>query len=142
MAWGAPGLLEFWPCFLSHDPAHKVPNQAKDEANDMAKPELGIKRVCVACGTRFYDLCKTPAVCPKCNTEQPAEQQRGRRVAGNVPEDKRPKKVIPGVEEADVEIEAVDVDDEDVLEDTSDLEDDDDAIAGDIEITPPSPDDI
>ncbi len=109
----------------------------------MAKPELGTKRVCVACGTRFYDLCKTPAVCPKCNTEQPPEQPRGRRVmGGNVPEDKRPKKVIPGIEEADVEVEVADDDDEDVLEDTSDLEDDDDAIAGDIVVTPPSPDEV
>ena len=109
----------------------------------MAKPELGTKRICVACGTRFYDLCKTPAVCPKCNTEQPIEQPRGRRAVGNVPEDKRPKKIIPGIEEADVEIEAADdEDDEDVLEDTSDLEDDDDAIAGDIVVTPPSPDEV
>ena len=59
----------------------------------MAKPELGTKRVCVACGTRFYDLTKSPAVCPKCGTEQPIEQPRPRRTGGNVVEDKRPKKV-------------------------------------------------
>jgi uncharacterized protein (TIGR02300 family) len=45
----------------------------------MAKPELGTKRVCVSCGARFYDLTKTPAVCPKCSTEQPLEQPRARR---------------------------------------------------------------
>ena len=28
----------------------------------MVKPELGTKRVCVACGARFYDLTKSPAV--------------------------------------------------------------------------------
>jgi uncharacterized protein (TIGR02300 family) len=106
----------------------------------MAKPEFGTKRVCVACGTRFYDLCKNPAVCPKCNTEQPIEQPRGRRAAGNVPEDKRPKKAAPGIEEADVEIEAPDDDEEDVLEDTSDLEDDEDAIAGDIDVGPSNSD--
>ena len=44
----------------------------------MAKPELGTKRVCVACGTRFYDLTKVRAVCPKCGTEQPIEQPRPR----------------------------------------------------------------
>ena len=44
----------------------------------MAKPELGLKRTCVACGTRFYDLTRTPAVCPKCGTEQPADRQRER----------------------------------------------------------------
>ena len=30
----------------------------------MAKPELGLKRQCVACGTRFYDLMRAPAICP------------------------------------------------------------------------------
>ncbi|TCT10692.1 uncharacterized protein (TIGR02300 family) [Tepidamorphus gemmatus] len=34
----------------------------------MAKPELGTKRICGACGTRFYDLMKDPIVCPKCGT--------------------------------------------------------------------------
>ncbi|MEQ1930588.1 MAG: TIGR02300 family protein [Parvularculaceae bacterium] len=32
----------------------------------MTKPELGIKRDCPSCGARFYDLCKSPAHCPKC----------------------------------------------------------------------------
>jgi uncharacterized protein (TIGR02300 family) len=106
----------------------------------MAKPELGLKRVCVSCGTKFYDMTKTPAVCPKCGTEQPAEQPRPRRTGGNVVEDKRPKKaaVVEDVD-ADVEIEAVDEEaEEGVLEDTSDLEDDADAIGGDIEVEPDS----
>ena len=34
----------------------------------MAKPELGTKRLCGHCGTKFYDLSKTPIVCPKCAT--------------------------------------------------------------------------
>ena len=98
----------------------------------MAKPELGTKRVCVSCNAKFYDLCKTPAVCPKCSTEQPAEQPRMRRAGGNVMEDKRRAKVlpVPGIEdpESDVVADTDDVE-EDVLEDTSDLEDADDAIA-------------
>jgi len=32
----------------------------------MAKPELGTKRICAACNVRFYDLHKTPIVCPTC----------------------------------------------------------------------------
>jgi uncharacterized protein (TIGR02300 family) len=102
----------------------------------MAKPELGTKRVCVACATRFYDLTKTPAICPKCGTEQPIEQPRPRRTGGNVAEEKRIKKVpVPGLEDADVEVEAVEEEvEEDVLEDASDLEDDADAISGDIEV--------
>ncbi len=103
----------------------------------MAKPELGTKRVCVACGTRFYDLTKNPAVCPKCGTEQPVELPRPRRSGGNVVEDKRPKKPVPAPEEADVEVEGVeDVEEEDVIEDASDLEDDADAIGPEIEVEP------
>jgi uncharacterized protein (TIGR02300 family) len=101
----------------------------------MAKPELGTKWVCVACGTRFYDLTKSPAVCPKCGTEQPIEQPRPRRAGGNVVEDKRPKKPAPVPEDADVEVEGVeDVEEEDVLEAADDLEDDADVISGDIEV--------
>jgi uncharacterized protein (TIGR02300 family) len=34
----------------------------------VAKAELGTKRLCGHCGTKFYDLSKTPIVCPKCAT--------------------------------------------------------------------------
>ena len=98
----------------------------------MAKPELGTKRVCVSCGARFYDLTKQPAVCPKCGTDQPAEQPRARRTGGNVLEEKRRAKVIPvpGIEDAEVEVEAPEEEvEEDVLEDASDLEDAGDGIA-------------
>ena len=101
----------------------------------MAKPELGTKRVCVACGAKFYDLQKTPAVCPKCGTEQPAEIPRARRAGGNVVEEKRPKKVAVA-DDPDVEDEA----EEDVLEDAADLEDDADAIPDEIEVEPEADD--
>ncbi len=105
----------------------------------MAKPELGTKRVCVACGAKFYDLGKTPAMCPKCGTEQPADLPKPRRTGGNVAEEKRPKKVPADVEDSDAELEVADEDEaEDVLEDTSDLEDDADAIGTDIEVEPES----
>jgi uncharacterized protein (TIGR02300 family) len=110
----------------------------------MAKPELGTKRICVACGARFYDLTKTPTLCPKCGTEQPIEQPRARRASGNVVEDKRPKKPVPvpGLEDAEIEVEgAEDVEEEDVLEDTSDLEDDADTIGADIVEVAPNTDD-
>lgn len=97
----------------------------------MAKPELGTKRVCVSCAARFYDLTRQPAVCPKCDTEQPAEQPRIRRPIGNLMDEKRRPKVavVPGLEDADVEVEVAEDDaDEDVLEDTSDLEDEAEAI--------------
>jgi uncharacterized protein (TIGR02300 family) len=34
----------------------------------VAKPELGTKRLCGNCSAKFYDLNKTPIVCPKCQT--------------------------------------------------------------------------
>lgn len=106
----------------------------------MAKPELGTKRICVSCGARFYDLTRQPAVCPRCATEQPAEQPRVRRAGGNVMEEKRRAKAVPvpGLDSADVEVEVADEEgEEDVLEDTSDLEDDTDAI---VEVEPESGD--
>ena len=32
----------------------------------MSKPELGAKRQCQTCATKFYDLNRDPIVCPKC----------------------------------------------------------------------------
>lgn len=111
--------------------------------NEMAKPELGTKRTCINDGVRFYDLNKVPAVCPKCGTEQPVEQPRLRRAGGNVVEDKRVLKKVaaPGLEDADTDVEVADDEEaEDVLEDTSDLEDDADAIGTDIEVEPETDD--
>ena len=35
----------------------------------MAKPEWGLKRTCLSCGARFYDMQREPIVCPTCETE-------------------------------------------------------------------------
>ena len=35
----------------------------------MAKVDLGIKRLCGSCGTRFYDFRRTPILCPGCSAE-------------------------------------------------------------------------
>jgi uncharacterized protein (TIGR02300 family) len=34
----------------------------------VTKAELGTKRVCPNCGTKYYDLNRDPIVCPKCGT--------------------------------------------------------------------------
>ena len=57
----------------------------------MAKTDLGTKRLCGSCGAKFYDLSKTPIVCPKCETvfvvapvssrSRPAEAARAAAVA-------------------------------------------------------------
>jgi len=100
----------------------------------MAKPDLGLKRICVACSTKFYDMARTPAVCPKCGTEQPAEQPRPRRTAGPLPVDEKIKKRVatPGAEGDEIEVE--DVESDEAIEDAEELEDDAEAIADDIEV--------
>jgi uncharacterized protein (TIGR02300 family) len=46
----------------------------------VAKPEWGIKRICLNCGARFYDLNREPIVCPACSTPlDPVAQNRPRR---------------------------------------------------------------
>ncbi len=100
----------------------------------MAKPELGLKRTCVACGTRFYDLTRTPAVCPKCGTEQPAEQPRLRRAApAPVPDEKLKKRAAATETEGD-DIEVEDVEGDESIEDAEELEDDAEDLAEDIEV--------
>ena len=32
----------------------------------MSRDDWGVKRVCLSCGTRFYDFDKAPIVCPIC----------------------------------------------------------------------------
>jgi uncharacterized protein (TIGR02300 family) len=96
----------------------------------MAKPDLGLKRVCVSCGAKFYDLARVPATCPKCAAEQPAEQPKLKRAP--LPVDDRAKKraAAPEAEEG-VEIE---VEGDEAIEDAEELEDGDEAIEGEIEV--------
>lgn len=100
----------------------------------MAKPELGLKRVCVACGTKFYDLTRAPAICPKCGTEQPAEQPRLRRPGGSAAAEEKLKKraVAPEMEGDEVELEDVEADE--TIEDAEELEDEAETIGDDIEV--------
>ncbi len=48
----------------------------------MSKPARGTKRVCPSCGARFYDLSRTPIVCPVCQAVYqvpPPSSRRGER---------------------------------------------------------------
>jgi uncharacterized protein (TIGR02300 family) len=79
----------------------------------VAKSELGTKRLCAGCGAKFYDLSKTPIVCPKCGTvyeipvvtsrsrPEPARPAPVREVAAEQPETQDAEFV--SLEEADVE---------------------------------------
>jgi uncharacterized protein (TIGR02300 family) len=51
----------------------------------MSKPAKGTKRVCPSCGARFYDLSRTPIICPACQTvyqvTPPPSRRGGERAA-------------------------------------------------------------
>ncbi len=40
----------------------------------MADSALGTKHICGNCNSRYYDLNKSPATCPKCNTQDIKEE--------------------------------------------------------------------
>ncbi len=105
------------------------------------KAEWGTKRMCQSCGAAFYDMRRTPIVCPKCGaTFDPEAFTKVRRARPQPVEEKRPPpaKKPPLVEaEEDLgvaaeegeefeEIEAEEsADEEDVIEDASELGEDD-----------------
>ncbi len=73
-------------------------------------PERGLKRTCLSCEAKFYDMVRTPMVCPKCGAEftevirpvSPSYQGRRRGFfAKNRPEEA----LEPGAEEARPETE-------------------------------------
>ena len=109
----------------------------------MAKPEWGTKRICQSCGTRFYDLMRTPCVCPKCQsvveTEvvfKPRRQSAESRAAAKVAPVAELAAVAEGeeleiLEDEDAEGAVVEAKDEDdgLMEDVADLGEDDDDMA-------------
>lgn len=103
---------------------------------------LGEKRTCASCGAKFYDLGKTPIVCPKCSAtlniapEKPAKQPK--KPSEGTVKVKEAKKVthIDELDE-DLDLSEFDSDDEEVssedsletLDDLDELEE----MGGDIE---------
>jgi uncharacterized protein (TIGR02300 family) len=45
--------------------------RSKSWSKLVGRPELGTKCACASCAERFYDLNRSPAVCPKCGATQP-----------------------------------------------------------------------
>ena len=94
----------------------------------------GLKRICMNCGMRFYDLNKDPIICPSCNTEFTGEvkvKTRRGRVAVAEELAKQAPKVAAEIEE-DEDVADIDADDDivsldDVDDDGLDDDDDDDA---------------
>ncbi|HUN52377.1 MAG TPA: TIGR02300 family protein [Candidatus Sulfotelmatobacter sp.] len=97
----------------------------------MAKPEWGTKRRCTSCGTVFYDLKKDPIICPHCAAVHQPElllkPRRGR------PEEKAPAKQKPVPEEVVVVATDDAAEEEDFIEDASELGEDEDDVAEVIE---------
>ena len=95
----------------------------------LGKAELGVKLTCESCGAHFYDLNKQPAECPKCGTANTRPKVfKSRKPAVEVREVKPPvpKKTSEANPDGglggDIDVEDGD---EDVIEDTSGLGEDD-----------------
>lgn len=106
----------------------------------VAKPQIdprGLKRICVNCGNRFYDLNKRPIVCPSCDTEFTGEiklkARRGRMAAvSDVPESQVKKK--SQIEDEDDEDDIIMDNDTLSLEDLDEGKDDTDDDEDDIDL--------
>ena len=111
----------------------------------VAKPEWGSKRICPSCGTRYYDLMREPVVCPKCSTPfDPEAFLKSRRARPAPPVEKELEPVgadeleadgadIAEEEEEAVPLEEAEEEDEELLEDASELGEDEDDMAEVIE---------
>lgn len=96
----------------------------------MAKPEWGTKRICQSCSAPFYDLRRDPIICPKCaaifDPEAVLKSRRVRGVEEPVVEKPKEEAEVEDIElESDEEEAVADEEDDDILEDASDLGDDD-----------------
>ena len=113
----------------------------------MAKPELGIKRLCPNCGAKYYDLNKSPILCPRCGSpfdphmlakarpamaaevddevEEEEELEAGPVFVPLEDADEPDGDVMPDIEEADIDDDGPDdtflEEDEDEGDDVSDL---------------------
>jgi uncharacterized protein (TIGR02300 family) len=124
----------------------------------VAKPEWGTKHSCQSCGAKYYDLQRTPITCPKCGTQfDPDALLRSRRGrSAPTPVEAKPAKPAKPAKKPEKEVAAEKVDaaddedlevddevvadkdlavldeseeDEDPIEDASELGEDDDDMA-------------
>lgn len=86
----------------------------------MAKAEWGLKRVCLACGARYYDMKKNPPVCPSCGTAYDPENQMRTRRGRSKPVEQRPEEVLD-----DIPVAGGDEAEDTVIEDVDELGDED-----------------
>ena len=105
----------------------------------MVQPELGTKRTCQQCASRFYDLGRDPIVCPKCGFQHTTEmfnRSRRGRLAEQVRRTAKADAALPDEDlpEADLEVEeSEEEEEEEVIEDASELGEDEEDLAEVIE---------
>jgi len=101
----------------------------------VSKPEWGIKRICQSCAAHFYDMRKSPIICPKCGSVFDPEavlKSRRRAVEKLAPVKAAPEDEIDlSAVEAEADIEAAEEDA--VIEDTSELGEDSEDVSEVIE---------
>src|ERR687883_954815 len=123
------------------------PIRQRFKGTAVAKPEWGMKRICPSCGTRYYDMTRDPIVCPKCSTPfDPEAFLKSRRARPAPPVEKELEPV--GADEIDADIETEEAEpaeeeegvpleeneeDEELIEDASELGEDEDDMAEVIE---------
>ena len=133
------------------------------EVTNVTKVELGTKRICPNCGTKYYDLNRSPIICPKCGTifavvaAVSAAKARAQAAAAKAPVEEEEVEAVPekdaelvSLEEADDEaadsgavkveggeddeaVEGDDADDDTFLADEEEEEEDVGDIIGDVD---------
>ena len=87
----------------------------------MAKPEWGKKRICSSCNTRYYDLNKSPIICPSCGAEfDPNDYLKSRKgksvpLKASVEDDNDLTKDIENIDDIEVDADSEVVSDDDPL---------------------------
>ena len=102
----------------------------------LAKPNWGLKRTCLNCSERFYDMKRDPIICPNCGAEfDPLALVKSRRARATSANQAKttPKHVVESAEtDANPEGEDVGVDENlEVDTDEIDIGDDDDDLISD-----------
>ena len=87
----------------------------------MAKPEWGKKRICPYCNTKYYDLNKSPIICPSCGAEFNPNDYLTSKKGKNVPlkasveDDNDLTKDIENIDDIEVDNDSEVVSDDDPL---------------------------
>ena len=87
----------------------------------MAKPEWGKKRICSSCNTKYYDLNKSPIICPSCGVEfnpnDYLKSKKGKNVPlkASVEDDNDLTKDIENIDDIEIDNDSEVVSDDDPL---------------------------